>query len=50
MTTLTNLISVHHLYIPHYQKVLDGNDVVSIEWYSKELGAIETDLTMINQR
>ena len=47
-TPLVNQISVQHLDPTRYQKVLEGYDVGYLDWYSKYLDAIDTELNLID--
>ena len=45
--TFVSLIAVHHLDPSCYQKVMDGYEVGYLDFSSKELDIIETELTLI---
>ena len=49
-TPLVNIIAVQYLDPGRYQKVLDDYEVVSLDWSSNDLDAIETELALIYQR
>ena len=46
---LLNHIVVQNLDPSRYQKILDGYEVGSLDWYTKDLISIEKDLTLIYQ-
>ena len=48
--TLVKFIAFQHLKPYHYQKVLDGYEVIYLDCYSNELDAINMYIMLIDQR